>query len=97
MNPSGFSSGCQRLRSYLAAQREALRRAIDENKWYLSERAGHDIGLERAKQDFYVHHLDRVCHEFRVYYCRSECASRQSCALASMVARIPSLTHRGAN
>jgi len=30
--------------------------AILEHKWYLSERAGHDVGMEFARNDFFSNH-----------------------------------------
>ncbi len=89
------TSGCQNLRDYLAHQREHLRRAIDENKWYLSEREGRDIGLAAAKHHFVEHHLDRVTHDFRVRYCGADCHRRAQCAVADGVHRIPPVRGRG--
>ena len=34
----------------------AERRAIDEHKYYLSQRCGHDVGFEAARRDWEVHH-----------------------------------------
>ncbi len=34
----------------------AERRAILENKWYLSERARHDVGFEKALLDWILNH-----------------------------------------
>ncbi len=86
---------CQNLSRYLSIQRDHLRRAIDENKWYLSERQGHDVGLAAAKHDFLEHHLDHVTHDFRMRFCRSACEKRTGCALVDAVHRIPSLRQRG--
>jgi len=89
-----MKASCQNLRAYLMAQREHLRRAIEEHKWYLSERAGYDVGWEAAKNDFYRTHLDRVAQEFRVRYCRAYCVLKSDCSLVRDVESIPSLSHR---
>lgn len=88
-------AGCQNLSRYLSIQRDHLKRAIDENKWYLSERQGCDVGLAAAKHDFLEHHLDHVTHEFRMRFCRLACEKRTGCDLVDAVHRIPSLRQRG--
>jgi len=32
------------------------REEILRNKWYMSERSGHDVGFERALMDWVTHH-----------------------------------------
>lgn len=87
--------GCQNLSRYLTIQRDYLRRAIEENKWYLSERRGHDVGIAAAKHDFIENHLDRVTHDFRMRFCRSACERRTACDLVEAVHRIPPVRRRG--
>ena len=89
------TTGCQNLPDYLARQREHLRRAIDENKWYLSELQGRDVGLAIAKHDFLEHHLDRITHDFRMSFCKSACEKRSRCPVADGVGRIPPVRSRG--
>ncbi len=88
-------NGCSNLRGYLAQQRDYLRRAIDENKWYLSERQGHDVGIAAAQQHFIENHFDRVAHDFRLNYCRGACVLRTECPVADQVHRIPPVRGRG--
>lgn len=74
----------------MRAQQECLRQALDENKWYLSERAGRDVGHDRAMDDFFEAHLDRVAHEFRLRFCRTLCQARGECELARGVEHLSS-------
>lgn len=74
------------------AQQQDLRRAIDKEKWYLSEQAGHDVGFEVAADHFFGHHLDGFARQFRVNYCRIECPARERCRLAPYVDAMPSIS-----
>ena len=76
---------CAFFKDFMREQERRLREAIDENKWYMSERAGYDVGFEAAEYDFYVHHLHRFAHEFRVQYCGSRCPGRWECELAARI------------
>ncbi|MBM4155573.1 MAG: hypothetical protein FJ221_11180 [Lentisphaerae bacterium] len=89
------TTGCRNLRDYLAHQREHLRQAIDENKWYLSERQGRDVGPATAKVDFIENHFDRVAHDFRVRFCGADCIRRAQCPVADGVHHIPPSRGRG--
>jgi hypothetical protein len=42
--------------SWLWQRFDLERQAILENKWYLSQRAGHDVGVEAAIRDWLEHH-----------------------------------------
>lgn len=81
-------SMCRNFHEYMREQERRLREAIDENKWYLSERAGYDVGYAAAEMDFAIHHLDRFAHEFRVEFCGTRCSARWECALARRAARL---------
>ena len=81
---------CRHFDLYMAEQEGSLREAIDEDKWYLSEEAGYDVGYEVACENFMRHHLDRFAHEFRVRFCRNRCPSRTSCVLARRIESMPS-------
>jgi len=79
---------CIHFREYMQEQERRLREAIDENKWYMSERAGYDVGYEAAEYDFAIHHLDRFAHEFRVEFCGARCPARWNCELGRRAARL---------
>ena len=72
-------AGCKHFSEYMALQQKALRLALDENKWYLSERAGYDVGMAVALDDFCRHHLDRFAHEFRITFCGRLCPAADTC------------------
>lgn len=84
-------SRCEHFDQYMAEQRQTLQRAVDEDKWYLSERAGFDVGHDAAMDSFVRHHLDQFAQEFRVWFCRERCPGRQACDLARRVGRLPTL------
>lgn len=78
-------------------QQQTLCRAIDENKWYLSERAGCDVGHDAAVDDFCGRHLDAFAQLFRVSYCRRECVERESCGLVGRVDSLASIAELSGN
>lgn len=81
---------CKSFHDFMQAQQSFLKKAIDENKWYLSEQAGRDVGLAPALDHFWQNHLDRVAHDFRMQYCQAECAERGSCDLGRRAGRLKS-------
>jgi hypothetical protein len=76
---------CTHWHAYSRDQFPHIRRCIDENKWYLSEVAGRDVGYEVAEAHFVDNHLNRVAAEFRRDYCVTRCAGRDHCTMASLV------------
>lgn len=40
----------------LFQQWNQVRKAVEDHKWYESERVGHDIGWDRAYTDWLIHH-----------------------------------------
>ncbi len=76
------SSGCRNFREFILAQRRRFDEALAENKWYLSERAGRDVGVAAAKRDFLEHHFERVALQFRAWFCGEECRLRETCEMA---------------
>ena len=70
---------CLNLAEYLSSERLQLSRAISEHKWYLSERAGHDVGYQVAEQHFIEHVLPAVADNFRMKYCEN-CENPTRCA-----------------
>jgi hypothetical protein len=72
-------SRCEHLSEMLEAQTAALREAISEDKWYLSERAGYDIGFEKAQADFLEKYVMAWGAGFRKAYCGYGCKYRDIC------------------
>ncbi len=72
---------CRNFNTFIRTERDALQRAIDEDKWYLSERAGYDVGWEKAKQHFYKKFLLGFSKQYRRTFCEQLCEVRSSCLL----------------
>jgi hypothetical protein len=82
---------CLHGADYIAAHRRRLHAAIDENKWYLSEKAGHDVGFKTAENDFVERFLDSFARNFQHDYCR-QCLDRSACAVPHASSRTESVT-----
>jgi len=78
-------STCRHFARYNREQVQHIRSCIDENKWYLSEKAGHDVGPAAAECDFVKHHAIRVAADFRRGFCKDRCSDRHQCSLAKGV------------
>ena len=81
MTNNATSMECRNFSTYMRTQRNALRHAIDEDKWYLSERAGYDVGWEAAKQHFYKEFLMGFSQEYRRVFCEVQCHYTNECDL----------------
>ena len=73
-------TACSENRAYLSSERERLRAALEENKWYLSQRAGHDVGATIAEWDFIDHHLEAFADRFRAAFC-GRCSHSDECVV----------------
>jgi hypothetical protein len=85
LSMSESPGACLCWTNYMGAQVERLRCCIDENKWYLSQKAGYDVGHGVAEVDFVHNHADRVAAEFRLDFCRWRCVRRAACRIAAML------------
>ena len=68
----------QKLKDWTAKH---LERAIEENKWYLSEQELRDVGMRKAEEDFLRRHVQTCGAGWRVEYCSMICESREGCEL----------------
>ena len=75
-----MSHRCGNFRTFMADQVAALRRAIDEDKWYESEAVGRDVGEYVAMAHFLDLHLVEWAARFRADYCGCICEYRGECA-----------------
>lgn len=66
-------SSCKHLKELLEAERPALKKEIDRDKWFESEKVGHDIGLQRAEEHYIDTHLEGWASGFRACYCLRVC------------------------
>lgn len=78
--------GCTHTEEFLGLEREALKKAIDEHKWYLSEQAGYDIGYQFAQADFIQKYISIWGEIFRKKYCTRQCLDRDVCQYRASIA-----------
>ena len=64
-------------------QASVIKKSIEEDKWYLSEQAGHDVGWEAAKEHFFNTYSMGFAAGFRASFCGLVCPKRFHCAIAS--------------
>ena len=72
---------CEHIREYISTERDELRDAIDEDKWYLSEQEGHDVGWREAEVHFVAHFLKAFAKRFRRDFCEGRCPMAGRCEL----------------
>jgi hypothetical protein len=82
-------TACPEFSRYMAEFRNRFRFALDQNKWYLSERAKRDVGIHAATEDFLNHHFDRFAEEVRARFCQEECGLHAACPLAAFTRSLP--------
>jgi hypothetical protein len=73
------SAKCEHFKEFMDIQKNTIEKSIDENKWYLSEKAGHDVGWTEAEIDFIITHLNDVAKRFRENFCGKICKFRENC------------------
>lgn len=78
---------CERFKELMDWQAARMKEAIDEAKWYLSERAGRDVGSHAAAKDFDKRHLFRCAADWREHYCGAICEHRHDCDLGAALIR----------
>ena len=80
---------CPEFSRYMEEFRRRLRQALDENKWYMSERQGRDVGEQTATQDFLQNHFDQFAADVRTRFCEHQCARQKNCPLAVFIRSLP--------
>ena len=73
--------GCICFVAYIREQKEALRKEIDLDKWYLSEKAGRDVGWTAAERDYLEKHFLIFAKKFRKQYCGEKCEAKSGCEI----------------
>ena len=71
---------CLHFHEFMQRQRLLMQAAIDENKWYLSEQARHDVGYRAAEADFLQKHMAAIAVRYRSDYCGA-CGDRGVCGV----------------
>jgi len=62
MSAEQMMKNSELYRSFLQEREHILR-----NKWYMSEKAGHDVGFERALIDWVCHHRNKYIKQLTHY------------------------------
>ena len=89
-SPAESSTGrksCQAHTKLNEWQIRQYRRAIDENKWYMSERTGRTISWEEAEHDFVHNEYYGCAPKWRKEYCASRCHHFSHCYLGQLFAK----------
>jgi hypothetical protein len=86
---NGFTLGemehpCTCLRQLLEAEIPALRKEINKNKYYLSQKEHHDVGWKEAEKDFIEYHLKTWAGGFKAAFCNYICPAKDNCEFFSI-------------
>ena len=73
-------TGCHEP-DFFQEQARILNRCIEEHKWYLSEKAHHDVGWDAATNSFCEKYLQGFAAGFRACYCGLVCPNRGQCEI----------------
>lgn len=63
-------------------QAAALKTCIDEQKWFMSEKVGHDVGLEEATNKFFDTYFFGFSAGWRIAFCFN-CPNNKDCSVGS--------------
>lgn len=72
---------CTHLKQLLDAEKPILKKEIDKNKFYLSQKEHHEVGWREAEKYFCENSLKTWAAEFKTEYCKGFCAARYNCDL----------------
>jgi hypothetical protein len=64
---------------FFVDQAKIIKKAIDEDKWFLSEREHRDVGWEKAEHHFIQTYFAGFTAGFRISYCSLICPNRYNC------------------
>ena len=69
---------CDELVEFLSKERKSLQDEIEKDKWYLSEKAGYDVGYEFAKNHFMsnLFYLNAWAEGYKTCYCILVCKNK---------------------
>ncbi len=73
--------GCKAFRNLKNWQIDQYRIAVDENKWYMSERSGRYVDWEEAEEDFLHNGYYGCAPLWRKQYCADRCDHFPDCEL----------------
>ena len=75
------SNECKAHRNLNAWQIRKYRHAVNENKWYMSERLGRAVAWEEAEHDFLHNEYYGCAPKWRKEYCAGRCHYFTGCKL----------------
>ena len=81
-DPKLYCRSFEELKNWQVAQYQS---AVDENKWYMSERSGYEIDWRSAEKDFVDHEYYGCAEKWREKYCMVLCPYYASCALGQLL------------
>lgn len=67
---------------FFKVQSQVLRKSIEEDKWYLSEQEGRDVGWDAAEQHFISTYFCGFAAGFKAAFCSMICPNRKNCQQA---------------
>jgi hypothetical protein len=86
VDPS-ISSDCKAHLNLTEWQVRQYRDAVNENKWYMSERLGRSVDWEEAEDDFLHNGYYGCAPKWRKEYCMSRCHHFTGCKLGQQFAK----------
>jgi hypothetical protein len=84
------AQNCGGFSRYMEEFRQRLRKAIEENKWFVSERIGHDIGEQRATEDSMTKPFRPLCLGNARQFLRAPLHQVKKRPLAAIIRSLPS-------
>jgi len=75
---------CLCLAELMRAQQPALMQAIEVDKYFLSQKAKHNVGWAVAKSDFIEHYMHTWAAGFKAGYCNYACHASDICGVKNM-------------
>ena len=73
---------CTHLNDLLKAEKKAIKVAIKEDKWYLSQINKEDVGWKTAERHFIKNYLEVWAAGYKAAYCGRACEDREDCEFA---------------
>ena len=70
---------CTQLEKLLVEECIDLQKEIDKNKYYLSEKAGKDVGWKCAEKDFIEKFLNAWASGYKKCFCHLVCPDNNDC------------------
>lgn len=72
---------CRSFRALKTWQADQYRMAVDENKWYMSERLGRNVEWDEAEDDFLHNGYYGCAPKWRKEFCSYKCTHSEACKL----------------